>query len=435
MVDLIMRCPECDSTRIYKDGFRDSKMGKEQRYLCRVCGYRFSKSSVKVNVTGKISESFDPGENHHEVRVASGDAAHEKVDDCLPFVSREDVSSHDISIAEKSLYGLPFYNSKRQLCAIPKEAKKLDTATENKTVAGISPTTGQNTNGKIIGFLWWMKKQGYADSTVISRTQTVKRLQRLGATLNDPESVKDVIAQQKNWSGGRKFNVIMAYSTYLQMIGASWQPPKYRKISKLPFIPLEAEIDQLIAATSKRVSTFLQILKETGARSGEAYNLKWTDLDYNNCTIRITPEKGSNPRIFKLSPKLVAMINNIQKTTEKIFGSAKIRSIRRSYQKQRKRIANKLGNPRLNQITFHTLRHWKATMEYHKTKDILHVMRLLGNKRIQNTLKYTQLIEFSEHDEYVCKTARTTDEAKELIESGFEYVCDMEQVKLFRKRK
>jgi hypothetical protein len=62
-------------------------------------------------------------------------------------------------------------------------------------------------------------------------------------------------------------------------------------------------------------------------------------------------------------------------------------------------------------------------------------MRLLGHKRIQNTLKYTQLVDFQSQDEYVCKTARATSEAKELIESGFEYVCDMEQVKLFRKRK
>jgi integrase len=86
-------------------------------------------------------------------------------------------------------------------------------------------------------------------------------------------------------------------------------------------------------------------------------------------------------------------------------------------------------------ITFHTLRHWKATMEYHKTKDILHVMQLLGHKRIQNTLKYTQLVKFNEQEEYICKAAKTTDEAKELIESGFEYVCEMEGIKLFRKRK
>ena len=60
---------------------------------------------------------------------------------------------------------------------------------------------------------------------------------------------------------------------------------------------------------------------------------------------------------------------------------------------------------------------------------------MLGNKRIQNTFKYTQLINFSDQDKYVCKTERTTNEVKELIESGLEYVCDMECVKLFRKRK
>jgi hypothetical protein len=60
---------------------------------------------------------------------------------------------------------------------------------------------------------------------------------------------------------------------------------------------------------------------------------------------------------------------------------------------------------------------------------------LLGHKRIQNTLKYTQLVNFTGQDEYVCKTAKTTTQAKELIESGFEYVCEMEDAKLFRKRK
>ena len=47
-----------------------------------------------------------------------------------------------------------------------------------------------------------------------------------------------------------------------------------------------------------------------------------------------------------------------------------------------------------NQITFKTFRHFKATMEYHRTKDIIHVMRLLGHKNIKNTLVYTQLVHF-----------------------------------------
>ena len=73
-------------------------------------------------------------------------------------------------------------------------------------------------------------------------------------------------------------------------------------------------------------------------------------------------------------------------------------------------------------------------MEYAKTKDILHVKQLLGHRSIDNTLKYTQLISF-EDDEYLCKTAKTVDESVQLIEVGYEYVTEIEGIKLFKKRK
>jgi integrase len=106
----------------------------------------------------------------------------------------------------------------------------------------------------------------------------------------------------------------------------------------------------------------------------------------------------------------------------------------RNFSRQRKRIAAKLKNTRLNQITFHTFRHWKATMEYHKTKDILHVKELLGHKSINNTLLYTHLVTFAD-DEFTAKVAHSDKKACELIETGFEYVYDFDGKKLFRKRK
>jgi site-specific recombinase XerC len=66
----------------------------------------------------------------------------------------------------------------------------------------------------------------------------------------------------------------------------------------------------------------------------------------------------------------------------------------------------KLGNDRMSKIHFHTPRHWKATMEYHKTRDILHVMNLLGHRNIESTLVYTQLISF-ESDEFHSAVAKT----------------------------
>lgn len=106
-----------------------------------------------------------------------------------------------------------------------------------------------------------------------------------------------------------------------------------------------------------------------------------------------------------------------------------------NFNAQRKRSAKKLGNPRLLKIHFHTFRHWKATMEYHQTKDIIYVMKLLGHKNIANTLIYTQLVEFEESDVYHSAIARNVDDAQKLIDAGFEFVCNHENVMLFRKRK
>ncbi len=41
-------------------------------------------------------------------------------------------------------------------------------------------------------------------------------------------------------------------------------------------------------------------------------------------------------------------------------------------------------------------------------------------------MKYTQLVNFQK-DDYVSKVASTIEEAYELAEAGFEYVCDFEK--------
>ncbi len=74
-------------------------------------------------------------------------------------------------------------------------------------------------------------------------------------------------------------------------------------------------------------------------------------------------------------------------------------------------------------------------MEFHKTEDILHVKEMLGHRSINTTLIYTQLITFDDADEYHSATAKSVEEAKQLVEAGFEYVCDIDTYKLFRKRK
>ena len=109
---------------------------------------------------------------------------------------------------------------------------------------------------------------------------------------------------------------------------------------------------------------------------------------------------------------------------------AKANSIRRQYCLKRKALAGKLGEPKLMKISMRTFRHWKATMEYHRTKDILYVKELLGHHSIKNTLIYTHLVEFEHDDQFVVKVAKSLEEYTELLELGFSYVSDFDGIKV-----
>ncbi len=218
------------------------------------------------------------------------------------------------------------------------------------------------------------------------------------------------------------------------MTGIEWKPPIYKPVQKLPFVPHEKEIDALIAGCGKKVATSLQLLNETGIRIGEAWNLEWVDIGNENQTITCTPEKHGTPRQFKVSNKLLAMLNQLPKTGNKVFGGTSSIGHRYNFTTQRKRLAEKLQNPRLQKISFHSLRHWKATMEYHQTQDILHIKEMLGYRQLSSTMVYTHLVQFESKDYHV-KTAKRLEEACELAKVGFSYFTEIQGVQVFRKPK
>jgi len=110
------------------------------------------------------------------------------------------------------------------------------------------------------------------------------------------------------------------------------------------------------------------------------------------------------------------------------------RAITGNYCHFRKRLVEKTGDTSLLTVRLYDFRHYYANILYHKTKDILHVKQQLGHRRLENTLIYTHLVDFPD-DEWICKVAQTVSDAQGLIETDFEYVTEMNDFKLFRKRK
>jgi integrase len=245
----------------------------------------------------------------------------------------------------------------------------------------------------------------------------LKRIANLGADLLDPESVKKVIGKM-NIKNGAKLQHVYAYSAFCSMLKINWEPPYYKQEETIPFIPDESELNALIyAARSPRMAAYLQLLKEVWPDPGEALGLRWIDISGNTVTIN-RPVKGHNPRQLPISNKLIAMLNELPKTSERIF-PVTYASLFTCYDKVRKRTAALQKNPRILSIELRSFRHWGGSMMAFYNVNVLTIKKLLGHKRIENTMKYIWLMPNVKDSEFEIVTAVTDEDIKKAGAAGF----------------
>ena len=230
-----------------------------------------------------------------------------------------------------------------------------------------------------------------------------------------------------------------AYDSFLKFFGISWERPHYKRENKKVFIPNDEELQLAINTGNKKSVAFSQLVYETGARFNEAERVEWTDLDAKRNKVTVGASKGGNSRIISVSKKLVDQLFSLPKTGKTVFPKRAPSTRQANFHRRMKRLAMIQGNPRFLKIHYHTFRHCKALREYHKTRSVLHVKKILGHKSLLTTQRYVDLyIEIYgdlKPENYICEIASTVKEAKKLVEVGFEYVCEIEGDQLFRKVK
>jgi integrase len=385
---LTIKCPECGSKRVFCDGFRRLPTGKPiQRYRCADYGHRWSKHFPR-----------------------------------------------------KSLKVPSVYRQKHQVGVDPaQDAKNLDKPQEIKTCVRNrkhTPTDNEiNATPQIEKLLQQLLNDGRTEGTADNYRKNFKRLLREGADLFDPESTKQALAKSTMAKNAKRSCAAML-NVWFEFNEIKWKRPRYTRENKIPHIPTEKTLTELIAALGKKTAAYCQILLETGARAGEISALTWDDIDFEQRTVNIVAEKGSMPRLPKLSQKALDMLANLRKS-KKPFANAD--DMRSNFHMQRIRIAKKLGKPEILKVHFHSFRHFKATMAYHQTKDLIHVQELLGHKNIEITRSYIyiekSIFQSTESDKFHVKVAKTQAEIIDLLEQGFEYITQKDDLAYFRKRK
>jgi integrase len=194
----------------------------------------------------------------------------------------------------------------------------------------------------------------------------------------------------------------------------------------------------IIAHSGWSMSQKLQLSLETGLRPVELMNLKVKDIDISQRLVYPTTAKNGASRTLKISNQLATtlqehIIREKLNPNDKLFKGTPVR-YGKEYRATRNCLARKLKDPTIQTIRLYDFRHYFATMLYHKTRDILYVKQQMGHKRIDTTLIYTQLLNLND-DEWAVKTATNIKEATELLEAGFEYIQEIDGIRLYRKRK
>jgi integrase len=236
-------------------------------------------------------------------------------------------------------------------------------------------------------------------------------------------------------SADTKNKLAFAYNWFAKTNGIQYTKPYFRVERKIPMIPTTENINKIIAAATDKFATIFTILAETGLEAHELATMTRKDIDLDRGIINALGCKGHNSRSFKLKTSTLVMLKKYVETNKNAALFPNTKAMSAMWRRFRDRLAAKLEMPQLKTIPMRNLRHYFATMKYDQTKDILLVKQLLGHKKLETTMFYTQLITFAEDDEYMCKTATNAKEAADLIEHGFSYIQSIDGLHLYRKRK
>ncbi len=259
--------------------------------------------------------------------------------------------------------------------------------------------------------------------------------------LFDPEAVKQFIANAKTEKGepfelSSKNTYAYCYDQFCKIQNIAWKKPYFMYTPKVPLIPSTENVNKILNCATARFTTIFTLLIETGAEAQELHKVKQTDIDKENGIISITGVKRHDSGTYKLKTTTAEMLRvYLNKNTENYpFPLPKIMG--QVWCETRKRASIKLCQPELRKISMRNLRNYSGAMLYYKTRDPIGVKRHLRHKKLETTMHYLNGITVNgEEEEFICKTAKTLQEATSLIEAGFQYVTEIEDTKIFKKRK
>ena len=145
------------------------------------------------------------------------------------------------------------------------------------------------------------------------------------------------------------------------------------------------DLEKAIENADDETALALTLLYQTGVRAEELLNIRTTDIDYQNLTIRIHG-KGNKDRTVFVLPQTVEMIEAWMKGgTGKLFTYNTTRDLRRDVHEALEPYA------KAKQLSPHAIRHTFATEMTNKGMSTITLASLLGHSSVKTTQKYVNM--------------------------------------------
>ena len=127
----------------------------------------------------------------------------------------------------------------------------------------------------------------------------------------------------------------------------------------------------------------------SGARRGELLGLRWKDIDFERQTAYVQTSKNGNPKVLPLTDTVVKELTRFRQQDSSLIFNSEIKLDKAfHFNKQWKKA---LVEAKVEDFTFHCLRHTCASYLAQSGASLLEIADVLGHKQISVTKRYAHL--------------------------------------------
>ena len=173
---------------------------------------------------------------------------------------------------------------------------------------------------------------------------------------------------------------------------------KYAHDIEPPYTPPIEDVLRLLAVTTRQERIFLDCYLQTAARRSEIFRLLWTDVDFNQRTIRLgtrkTKDGSMKYRSLDMSDDLYESLwwqweNRKFKRSPYVFiDDQKGPHYGKPYKARRRFMAGLCKRAKIRQFGFHALRHFVASVLDSKKVPLKQIQLILGHSKPTTTDRY-----------------------------------------------